>query len=127
MEKNKTIVTIGLFLAGIIMGWVIWGSNTNKAGYHVMPDGTMMSNDGVTSMQHSMDSMSASLVGKTGDDFDKEFLAQMIVHHEGAVVMAQQVLATSKRPELAQLANEIISAQTKEIEMMRNWQNTWFK
>lgn len=123
---NKTIATIGLFLAGMVLGWVIWGSD-NKSNYHVMSDSTLMSNDGLTSMQHSMDSMTLALEGKTGDEFDKEFLAQMILHHEGAVEMANQVLATSKRPELIQLANEIISAQTKEIKLMTDWQNAWFK
>ena len=36
------------------------------------------------------------------------------------------VLAQSKRPELIQLANDIIAAQQKEIDMMRGWQRTWF-
>lgn len=68
-----------------------------------------------------------SLEGKTGDAFDQAFLKEMIVHHEGAVVMAQQVLATSKRPELIKLANDIISAQTKEIAQMKEWQKAWFR
>nr|MBP6908790.1 DUF305 domain-containing protein [Candidatus Paceibacterota bacterium] len=46
---------------------------------------------------------------------------------EGAVVMAQQVLKTSKRPELLKLANEIISAQTQEITQMKTWKYSWFK
>jgi uncharacterized protein (DUF305 family) len=41
--------------------------------------------------------------------------------------MAQQVLATSKRPELIKLANDIISAQTKEIAQMKEWQKAWFR
>ncbi len=97
--------------------------------YHKMPDGTMMHNKSpmggdMASMMHDMN---ASLEGKTGDAFDKEFLVQMIVHHEGAVVMAQKVLEVSKRPELIKLANEIISAQNKEIEMMNMWNAQWFK
>jgi uncharacterized protein (DUF305 family) len=73
-----------------------------------------------------MQNMTMGLSGKTGDAFDKEFLAEMIIHHEGAVAMAKQVLATSKRPELLQLANDIIAAQTKEIGMMQAWQKKWF-
>lgn len=91
----------------------------NKEMVHQMPDGSMMSNE--------MDSMMAGLQGKTGDTFDKEFLSEMIVHHQGAVEMAKAVLATSKRPELLKLANDIISAQTKEIGMMQEWKKTWFK
>jgi len=51
----------------------------------------------------------------------------MVIHHQGAIDMANQVLKTSKRPELIQLANDIITAQTKEIDMMQAWKKTWFK
>ena len=77
-------------------------------------------------MDQMMDGMMAELEGKTGDAFDKAFLSEMIVHHEGAVVMAKSVLKNSKRPELIKLANDIITAQTGEIGMMTNWQKTWF-
>lgn len=93
--------------------------NDRRVMMHVMPNGSMMSNE--------MDGMMAGLQGKTGDAFDKEFLSEMILHHEGAVEMAKAVLTTSKRPELTKLANDIISAQTKEIEMMQGWQKEWFK
>jgi uncharacterized protein (DUF305 family) len=78
-------------------------------------------------MTSSMQSMTSGLSGKTGDEFDQAFLSEMIVHHQGAVDMAQQVLATSKRPELLQLAHDIIAAQTKEIGMMQGWQKAWYK
>ncbi len=93
---------------------------------HRMSDGSAME-DKDMDMSHTMDSMMSGLEGKTGNEFDEAFLSEMIVHHEGAVVMAQAVLKTSKRPELIKLANEIISAQTKEITMMQDWQKSWFK
>lgn len=77
-------------------------------------------------MNSMMNGMMAGLNGKTGDEFDKAFLAEMVVHHQGAVVMAQAVLKNSKRPELIKLANDIISAQTGEITMMKGWQKDWF-
>jgi uncharacterized protein (DUF305 family) len=86
-----------------------------------------MNNNGKMDMTDTMHSMTSGLEGKTGDAFDKEFLSQMIVHHEGAVAMAQQVLAQSKRPELLKLAQDIITAQTKEISTMQEWQKAWFK
>jgi uncharacterized protein (DUF305 family) len=90
-----------------------------------MPDGSMMSDDG-GDMGDMMHDMMSGLEGKTGDEFDKAFLSEMIVHHEGAVDMANAVLANSKRPELLKLAKDIISAQTKEINMMKAWQKAWF-
>jgi uncharacterized protein (DUF305 family) len=41
--------------------------------------------------------------------------------------MAELVLQKSNRPELKQLANEIITAQTKEISQMESWRQEWYK
>lgn len=56
----------------------------------------------------------------TGDP-DKDFAQEMIVHHEMAVEMAKDVLAKGKDPEIKQLAEEVVVAQTKEIEFLRAW------
>lgn len=58
-------------------------------------------------------------------DFDEEFLRQMIVHHEMAVMMAQMLVSGTERPEMKQLASDIITSQTREIEMMRSWSKDW--
>ena len=73
----------------------------------------------------SMDGMIEALEGKAGDDFDREFTRLMIEHHQGAIDMAQLVKQNAKHQEIKDLAVDIISAQTKEIEMMRDWQKTW--
>lgn len=127
--QTKWIIGLAVALAlvvGILIGKSLDGKNVNKNGMHRMPNGEMMMNDG-SIMESMMHGMSASLEGKTGDEFDAAFLKEMIVHHEGAVAMAKQVLATSKRPELIKLANDIITAQTGEIKMMSDWQKAWFK
>lgn len=81
-------------------------------------------------MVHNMDStmsgMTAGLENKQGAAFEQAFIKEMIVHHEGAVAMAEMVLQKTQRPELVQLANDIISAQTREINMMRGWDTQWF-
>lgn len=78
------------------------------------------------SMDSVMDTMTSSLSDKTGDDFDKEFLLQMMLHHQGAVEMAKKVLAQSKREDLKAFAQEIIDSQSKEIDLMKSWQSNWF-
>jgi uncharacterized protein (DUF305 family) len=53
-----------------------------------------------------------------GSTFDTMWLELMIQHHEGAVTMAEDVLADGKAPEVAQLAQAIIDAQQAEIAEM---------
>ena len=128
MENKNAIVILLVAILAVVVGYFIGSAscgNRNRGMMHRMPDGSMMMNDG--SMASMMHDMNAQLRGKTGDAFDKAFLQEMIVHHEGAVDMAKLVLTTSKRPELIKLANDIISAQTSEIKMMQDWQKTWFK
>jgi uncharacterized protein (DUF305 family) len=128
MQTKKSIIINSIILViGIVIGWMIWGNRMNHIpqGMHRMPDGSMMSNNGQSHMETMMDDMMNALSGKTGDEFDRVFLSEMILHHQGAVEMAQAVLTSSKRPELINLANEIITAQTREIDMMKTWQTQW--
>lgn len=54
-------------------------------------------------------------------DFDREFLEQMIVHHEMAIMMAQMLESGTSRPEMEDLAKNVISSQKTEVETMRVW------
>jgi uncharacterized protein (DUF305 family) len=105
---------------------------------HTMGDGKMMHNNepmggmnhggaGKMNMQQMMDSMMGGIDGKTGNEFDKAFLSEMIAHHQGAVLMAEAVLKNSKRPELIEFAKAIIAVQTKEINTMKGWEAEWSK
>lgn len=125
-KHNNAIYIVGALVVGLLAGYLVWGTDARGRGMHMMPDGTMM-HDEEMGMEAMMHDMMMGLEGKTGDEFDKAFLSEMIVHHEGAVDMANAVLATSKRPELVKLANDIISAQTNEIVMMKGWLRDWYQ
>jgi|GEM_PF-1189091 len=79
-----------------------------------------------THMHSVMSGMTAGLEDKEGADFENAFIDEMITHHEGAIAMAHMVLQKTNRAELVQLANDIISAQTREITLMRGWKSAWF-
>ena len=80
----------------------------------------------VHNMDTTMNDMTADLHGKTGDEFDRAFLSGMIVHHEGAVAMAQAALQSSNHQEIKDMAKAIISAQTTEITQMKMWGKNWY-
>ena len=86
----------------------------------------MKSWDGVkvsTHAGHTMDGMLSAgelndLREAQGQEFDRLFLQGMIKHHEGAIVMAQDV-AASMNKEVADLSAAIITAQELEIAAMK--------
>lgn len=73
----------------------------------------------------TMGDMMAELKHKTGDDFDKAFIASMIAHHEGAIEMAKLSASNAKHEEIKQLSSEIIAAQEREINEMEKWRMQW--
>ncbi len=58
---------------------------------------------------------------RSAEDFDLEFIRQMIPHHEMAIMMARMLAAGSGREEMQKLADQIITSQSREIDMMRSW------
>jgi len=71
--------------------------------------------DAMTKMHQGM------MIPYTGDA-DKDFVAGMIAHHQGAIDMAKVELQYGKDKQLRALARNIIAAQQKEIAFMQAWQ-----
>lgn len=61
------------------------------------------------------------------DDFDRVFIEDMIPHHQMAVMMARMLKNGTQRGELRKLADDIVLAQTKEIDSMRSWYKIWYE
>lgn len=80
------------------------------------------------SMHHgsSMDHNMSMDLGPADAEFDLRFVDAMIPHHQGAVEMAQEVLSKSQRSEMKKLAQDIIAAQNREIEQMKQWRQAWY-
>jgi len=131
--KYATIILSVLLVVTYAWHWNDIFNHENKNGaqtMHKMPDGTMMMNSDnkdAMSMDSMMMDMLAGMKGKTGTELEKVFLAEMIVHHQGAVDMSVELLKdTTIKPELATFAQDIIKAQTSEIAMQKKWLKDWF-
>jgi uncharacterized protein (DUF305 family) len=58
--------------------------------------------------------------------FDARFIDMMVPHHQGAVEMARVAQQRAEHPEIAQMAEAIITAQENEIDQMKAWRLAWF-
>ena len=80
--------------------------------------------DGMDGMGHGdgmmSDSDMADLEAADGDDASRLFLEQMIVHHEGAIDMAELEIDSGQNEDVLALAQEVMDAQTVEISLMRS-------
>jgi uncharacterized protein (DUF305 family) len=63
---------------------------------------------------------------KSATPFDREFIDQMIPHHQGAIRMATMVLQGGEDQEVRDLATAIIAAQSTEIKQMNRWREKWY-
>ena len=60
------------------------------------------------------------------EPFDKAFIDTMIPHHRSAIDMAEVAYEKSKNPRIEELAENIMSAQKREIEQMKQWRKDWY-
>lgn len=95
-----------------LQGWLRdWGQKVPPAdGDHDMSAYPSMTMTGMLS-DADMDRLAAA----TGTEFDRLFLESMILHHEGAVDMAEDEVADGKAPETVGQAERVIRDQTAEI------------
>ena len=128
---NKEAILYGII--GLVTGAVIAGfsatyavNNSNQGMMRMMGMHENTNSQGIMDDNDmTMGQMSGTLKNKTGDDFDKTFISGMIVHHQGAINMAKLAAQNAKHDEVKNLAKDIESAQSKEIDEMQIWQTQW--
>jgi uncharacterized protein (DUF305 family) len=69
--------------------------------------------------EEAMAKMMADMTVAPTGDIDRDFVAMMVPHHQGAIDMAQLILRYGKNEQLKRLAQEIIVTQQEEIAAMK--------
>lgn len=124
---------IALFAAFLVlwMGFYLGMLSSRPLSYQVDPALNEMLHEGKfcmpknlsrnlsTAALNALQGNMSMLAGKEGEAFDKEFLIQMITHHENGVEMAKLALQKSSNADIKALAQKIIDAQNTEIEQMK--------
>ena len=67
----------------------------------------------------AMNKMMSDMVIKPTGDVDRDFVAMMTPHHQGAIEMAQSVLRSGRNEQIRRLAQEVIVMQQQEVAAMR--------
>lgn len=99
-----------------------FGQDVSKQNTFGMMGGGMMSGGGMH--MGGQEDMTAL---ENAKDFDKAFIEEMIPHHQLAIMMANMLQSGTNRSEMQQLAKNIISSQTNEIQQMQGWYTNWYK
>lgn len=75
-----------------------------------------------SSLTGSMKRMHLAMASiKPSGDNDADFAALMLPHHQAAIEMARSELLNGKDPQMRRLAQEIVTDQQSEIELLQLW------
>ena len=105
--KISIYLTLGLmFLAGL---------SGVAFGYYLTPE-----------YQTTMYSKNIMDLGPADRTFDLRYINAKIAHHRGAMLLAEQLEKKSERPEMKQLAQNILNDEPKAIDELYSWKNNWY-
>ena len=91
-------------------GWLQdWGVDYDDSMGGMGHGDGMMSDDDMTALEDA-----------SGPEAGRLFLEQMIVHHQGAIEMAEMALESAQNPDVTALATQVIEDQTAEIATMQD-------
>lgn len=113
--RLKALLILGIFASTMLAGCAIAPVNSSAQASPLAAE-DMATNDHAMTMD----------LGPKDAEFDLRFIDGMILHHQGAIIMAEAALQHSDRDEIKTLATAIVSAQQGEIEQMQQWRKQWY-
>ncbi len=113
--KLATTLSIGI-TAISMLGTILVRASTDSS------DGQSRTDVNWSELIASMDKMHMAMGAiKPSSDSDVDFVRLMLPHHQAAIGMAKTQLLYGKDPQMRRLAQEIITDQQLEIELMQRW------
>ena len=114
LSHRTSVATIALSAAALLGGGVAYAANQSVELRSAGASESMITNgQGMGSFDRDQ-------------PFDAQFIDQMIVHHQGAIMSTQMMIADSDRPELRTLAEDILTSQREQITQMQTWRAQWY-
>jgi uncharacterized protein (DUF305 family) len=107
--KISRFLTISLVIVAFVIGI--------GAGYLIAPEYAMA----------GYETKQMADLGKADKYVDLRYLNAMIAHHGGAIILAQQAKEKTNRPEIKQLAEDILTGEPKAIAELYGWKKDWYK
>ena len=122
-----------LILAVLAMLVVTGVGAAYASGQMALANSTITTNghgtrDGMGSMMKGEGMSGGVETGSFDEDqpLDLQFIDQMIVHHQMAIMSSEHMISDSARPELRQLAENIQKSQSEQIAQMQEWHDEWY-
>lgn len=117
MKKDTILFAILL----VLMPTVTLGLGVLEQDSHSQTSKTT-SKPGWSELAGDMEKMHAAMASvKPSGDSDVDFVKLMLPHHQAAIEMAKTQLMYGTDPQMRRLAQEIITDQQSEIELMQLW------
>ena len=126
---NQRSIFVGALVAATVIAVqaqkYIAQSATTIVGRHPTPTAAFIASSDKTFnqlMSEAMNIMHRDMHNaEYSGDPDHDFVTMMIPHHQGAIDMAKALLLYGKDPQMRRLAQEIITDQQSEIQLMQLW------
>lgn len=107
--STKTKLTAAVGAATLAITLAACGSQSEPSGAEESPTADSTQTD--AAVEHN--------------EADTEFVQMMIVHHEGAIEMADLIVERASTEQVRELGERIRDAQGPEIEQMTGWLESW--